>query len=201
MRILVGLTLGFALLAGAEPASQQQSAVAIATYTIIPQPQLSIVAGVATITAPAGTYVCYLLSTAPTGPAQLPLPDGKGSCVFGTLYTAPVSVTASQVIYATASAAAGNALMMGSYAVGVNPVAAAPTFTPGAGSYGSYQRVYVTTTTPGAIVWCSGTGERFAVCPEPYILGEPGGTVYAYATAPGYTQSDTVSALYVISAN
>jgi hypothetical protein len=47
-----------------------------------------------------GSYICYMV--APAGQLIMPLPNNQGQCAVGTLYSGPVSVAASNTLYATA---------------------------------------------------------------------------------------------------
>ena len=90
-------------------------AVGSATYVINPfagqapanAPQFSPVPGAysgtqsVTISSTTGSsYICYTLSASP--PALLPQTDNLGGCLVGTLYTGPVSIAATETLYAIA---------------------------------------------------------------------------------------------------
>lgn len=77
--------------------------------------------------------------------------------------------------------------------------AAAPVFSPPAGSYAQAQSVSVTSATAGATVLCSINGGAQATCANPIsVTGNT--TISAIARASGMTDSDSASASYTIGA-
>ena len=79
--------------------------------------------------------------------------------------------------------------------------AATPTFSPGAGSYGSAQTVMISSATPGSTIYYTTNGTSPTTSSPVYsvpITVRETETVNAIATASGYTQSNQGSAAYTI---
>jgi hypothetical protein len=75
---------------------------------------------------------------------------------------------------------------------------ATPTFSPGSGTYSGAQQVTVSSSTSGATLQCSVNGGAFGVCANPIAISATG-SISAFATKAGMTNSDTASASYTIS--
>ena len=89
--------------------------------------------------------------------------------------------------------------MQGEGGVPPTPTVAAPTFTPGAGTYYETQDVTISCTTPDATIYYSLDGESGPW--EEYeeaITVDENMTIWAYATKEGYNDSPVVSAEYII---
>jgi hypothetical protein len=78
-----------------------------------------------------GAYICYSVSSTPlTVP---PYPDSMGGCAVGTLYSGPISVSSSQILYAIAGTTLTTYSYCGSESSGCTGTSAPSTLT--AGSY------------------------------------------------------------------
>jgi Chitobiase/beta-hexosaminidase C-terminal domain len=74
------------------------------------------------------SYICYVLSATP--PTLLPQPNNVGGCTAGTLYSAPISVSSSQTLYAMASTSRlgpPSSLTVGTYVIGGTQAPGTPT--------------------------------------------------------------------------
>lgn len=74
---------------------------------------------------------------------------------------------------------------------------ATPTYSPGTGSYIDAQQVTVSSAITGATLQCSVNGAAASVCANPITVAA-NGTITAFATKAGMTNSDTASATYTI---
>lgn len=180
------------------------SAVGTAIYTItLPPasaPTFSPAAGtyataqsVALSTTTGGGTICYNIGSAPPPPTTI------GVCPSGsTTYTSPISVAVSETIFAYTTAASFATSTTSQAAYVIEVPAAAPTFSPGAGTYTSVQTVNITSVTPSATIHYSFNCSLFTTTPAPPVSVSATGTVCAFATAPGFSQSTTSSAAYTI---
>lgn len=179
------------------------SAVGTASYVInLPTasaPTFSPVAGtyataqsVSLSTTTSGGVICYKIGSAP------PAPTTAGVCPSGTGYATPISVASSQTLFAYTTKASFLTSTTSQAAYVIEVPASTPTFSPGAGTYTSVQTVNISSVTPGATIFYSFNCTVFTSSPAPPISVSGSGTVCAYATAPGFTQSVTGSAAYVI---
>ena len=84
--------------------------------------------------------------------------------------------------------------------IAVSATASTPIFSPIGGGYVGAQTVSISSLTPGATIWYGTDGVNFTSNSSPATVVVPvntaNETIYAYATAPSYTQSATVSATY-----
>ncbi len=202
------------------------SAVTSGTYTIntttAAPPSFSPAAG--TYTSPqtvtissttAGVTICYTLTagtsgTAPTAPTAGTC--GSGSTTLTNGGTVSVSATSVLEALATKSGLTNSAVTSGSYAI--NP-AAAPTFSPAAGSYAVTQAVEIYSSTPGATICytvTAGTSGTVPTAPTAGTCGSGSSTltdgatipvsatsvVEALATESGYSNSTVTSGTYTI---
>jgi len=121
------------------------------------------------------------------------------TCSTGTVYSTPVSVASSLTLKAIACASGYLDSVVGSAAYTINGTAAAPTFSPVAGTYTSVQSVTSSTGTSA----CASFLYIGTVNP-PTSLGNTisvatSETVYSYVhNCPGYSDSTVSSAAYVI---
>ena len=92
------------------------------------------------------------------------------------VYSAPITVASWETVEAIAMApgSSGAALGLAPYTIG-NPAAAAPSFSPGAGTYGSTQTVTLSDATAGATIYYTvdgstpTTGSATYVSPSPFL--------------------------------
>lgn len=185
------------------------SAVASGLYTInasAATPTFSPVAGTyagtqsVTISTTSGTVICYNTTGSPAT-------NGTTGCTTGTLYTTPVSVSSSETLFAVAGGTGFVDSSVGSAAYVITaPQAAAPTFSPVAGSYTGSQSVTLASSSSGCsahINWNT-TGAQSGGNLTGTTLGTSvtvagNETVYAQVqSCPAFVNSTISSAAYVI---
>jgi hypothetical protein len=161
-------------------------------------------------TPPAGDYTSAqtvtLTTTTPnasiyyTTDGTTPATTAGGSTM---LYSGPITVSTSETIEAIATAqnVASSAVATAVYTL----PAATPTFSPGAGTYTSAQTVTIASTTPNAQIFYTLDGSNPAATAGGSTMAYTGPitvgtseTVNAIATATGFSQSSTASAVYAI---
>jgi Legume lectin domain/Chitobiase/beta-hexosaminidase C-terminal domain len=156
--------------------------------------------------ASSGSVICYNTTGSPKT-------NGSNGCSSGTLYTGPITVSSSQTLYAIAggSGYGDSSVASASYVI-QSPTAtqaAAPTFSPGGGTYSAAESVKVASSSSGAVVCYNTTG-------SPKTNGSNGcssgtlytgavtvsssETLYAVAGGTGYNDSPVASAAYTIQA-
>ena len=182
------------------------STVGSAAYVILTgaaTPTFSPVAGTytgtqtVTISTSSGTVICYNTTGSPAT-------NGTTGCTTGTKYTTPVSVAASETLYATAGGTGFSDSSVGSAAYTItSPAAATPTFSPVAGTYAGTQSLTLSTATSG----CSGS-IYWSTVHNPPTTGDTQGTAVSVAASEtvyakvlscgGFTDSSVGSAAYTI---
>jgi hypothetical protein len=179
------------------------SAVASSTFVIDPN---ATPAAAPTFSPPAGTYALaqtVTLSAATAGTTIYYTTDGSTPTAASTVYTTPVPVAASLTIKAIASGGGHTPSTVASAAYVLTlPLAATPTFSPGAGTYTSAQSVIISSTTTGAVIYYTADGSAPTTASTLYSAAVPvaaSKTLKAIATATGYGTSAVGSASYVIS--
>jgi hypothetical protein len=129
--------------------------------------------------------------------------DGSTPTTGSTVYTAPLTVGATQTIKALAAAAGLTNSAVGTAVYTINlPVVATPTFTPPAGTYVTSQTVTIATTTPSSTIYYTVDGTTPTTSSTVYsapITVASSQTVKAIAVASGFSNSPVGSASYVIS--
>jgi hypothetical protein len=157
---------------------------------------------------PAGTYTStqtVTISTATYGASIRYATDGSTpSETAGTLYTGYTGVTVSSTTTLKAvayeSGYADSSVASATYTI--PPVAATPTFSPGAGSYGATQTVTISTMTSGAAIRYTTDGstptETAGALYTGGITVNSTTTLKAIAYESGYTDSPVASATYTI---
>src|SRR5665213_1198191 len=147
-----------------------------------------------TLATSSGTVICYNTTGAPAT-------NGTTGCTTGTHYTTPVSVAASETLYAVAGGIGLADSPIGSAAYTISTTTATPTFTPAAGTYYSTQTVTISDSTPSSTIHYTidgstpTTGSTTYTTPLSVASTE---TIKAMATASGYTNSAVGSAAYTI---
>ena len=127
--------------------------------------------------------------------------NGTTPTTGSTVYSAPITVSASETVKALAVESGYNNSAVGSAAYVINGTVATPTFSPAAGSYGPAQTVTITSATSGTTIYYTTngttptTGSTAYSAPITVSISE---TVKALAVKSGYTNSAIGSAAYVI---
>ena len=175
-----------------------QSAIGSATYTITPP------AAMPTFSPAAGTYTStqtVTISDATTGATIYYTTNGSTPTTSSSVYSAPITVSASETIKAIATASGYSQSAVGSAAYTITPPAATPTFSPAAGAYTSTQTVAISDSTSGATMYYTTNGSTPTTGSPVYsgpITVSTSETIKAIATATGYSQSGVGSAAYTI---
>ena len=128
--------------------------------------------------------------------------DGTTPTSSSNLYSAPLTVSSSETITAIAEASGYNDSSIAAASFTINlPAAAAPTFSPVAGTFTSAQTVTISDSTAGASIYYTTDGSQATTSSTPYtapIAVTATETINAVATATGYSQSPDASAAYNI---
>jgi hypothetical protein len=176
------------------------SAVAIGVYTIIlpPAPAPSFLPA-------AGTYTSLQmvsLSDAIAGVTIYYTTNGSTPTPGSAVYSGPITVGSSTTLQAIATGNGYSASAIASAAYVLNlPAAAAPSFSPAAGTYPSTQTVSISDATDGATIYYTTNGSTptpgSAVYTGPITVSSSQ-TLQAIATANGFSASGIASAAYII---
>ena len=179
------------------------SAVATAVYTI----NLA-AAATPTFSPAAGTYTSaqnVSISTATPSATLYYSTDGSTPSTSSTVYSGPISVTASETIKAIAVATglSNSAAAAAAYTINSGGVsqAATPTFSPAGGAYTSSQQILISTNTAGATIYYTTNGTTPTASSSVYsgpISISSSGTVSAIAILGGHTNSAVARAVYTI---
>ena len=169
------------------------SVVSAATYNIA--------AAVPTFSPVAGNYLnpqTVSISDTTSGAVIYYTTDGSTPTTGSTVYSAAISVSASQTLKAIATAPGDSTSAAASapYVIGV----AVPTLSPAGGSYTSIQVVTISDTSPGALIYYTTNGTTpnstsSTLYSGPITVAAPM-TITALGTEAGYNQSATTSATY-----
>jgi peptidoglycan/xylan/chitin deacetylase (PgdA/CDA1 family) len=176
------------------------SAVASATYTINTP-----TAATPTFSPAAGTYTSaqsVTISDTTAGAQLRYTTDGSTPSATSTLYSGAISVAATTTIKAIAISTGytNSAVATAAYTINT-PTAAAPTFSPAAGTYTSAQSVTISDTTSGATIYYTTNGDTPTASSTKYasaISVAATTTIKAIAIATGYTNSAVATAAYTI---
>ena len=145
-------------------------------------------------TGTSGAIICYTTSGSPAT-------NGSNSCASGTLYSAPVTVTSSETIYAVAGGLGSQDSSVTSASYVIESSVATPAFSPAAGTYTSAQLVSMSDTTSNATIYYTVNGTAPTTSSTRYtgaITVSSTETVEAIAVAPGATNSAVASVVYNI---
>jgi hypothetical protein len=176
------------------------SAVVSAAYTITPQ------VAAPSFSPAAGTYSSaqtVTISTATSGASIRYTTDGSAPTLsVGTLYTVAITVGSATTIKAIAYASGMTDSAVSSANYTINLPAAAPTFSPAAGTYSSTQTVTISTSTSGASIRYTTDGSTptssvGTLYSSPVSVSSTV-TIKAIAYATGMTDSAVSSAVYTI---
>jgi hypothetical protein len=152
-----------------------------------------------------GTFtgsVSVTISSASTNAKIYYTTNGTVPTVSSNLYTGPVTISATETIYAM-TAEPGfvqSPLGVASYTI-ISTPAAAPTFTPAAGTYTSAQSVALMDSTPGAVIYYTTNGTTPTTASAKYagaISVNANETLNAIAVATSYSNSPVGSASYIV---
>jgi RHS repeat-associated protein len=153
----------------------------------------------------AGTYTSaqtVTISDATAGATIYYTTDGSTPSTSSTKYTTAITVSSNQTIQAIASASGYTNSSVASAVYTINlAAAAAPTFSPGTGTYTSVQSVTISDTTPGATIYYTTDGSTPTTSATKYtasISVTATETIKAIAAASGYTNSAVVTAVYTM---
>ena len=153
----------------------------------------------------AGTYTAaqtVTLSSTTSGATLYYTLDGTTPTTSSTVYTAPITVSATETVNAIAVVSGFANSNVGSAAYTINiPAAATPTFSPAGGTYTTAQTVALASTTSAAAIYYTLDGSTPTTASKLYtgpITISSSGTIKAIATASNYTASLAASATYTI---
>jgi hypothetical protein len=186
--------------------SAAASSVAGSTVTVIPV-VVTQAAALPTFSVPAGTYgstQTITLSSATPGSSIYYTVNGSQPSVTSTLYSGPITVSASEQIKSISikDGFANSIVNSAIYVIGGSQVAT-PTMSPIAGTYPGNQNVTVSSLTAGASFWYTLNGSTPTTSSTPYtgaILINQSETLKVLATKAGLSNSNVGSAAYTISA-
>jgi hypothetical protein len=128
--------------------------------------------------------------------------NGYTPSTSSTVYGGPIAVASWETIEAIAIAPGSSQSLVGlaPYTIG-SPAAAAPTFSPGGGTYSTPEMVAISDATPGATIYYTTDGSTPTTGSAMYasaITVSATETLQAIATAGGYAQSGVDSTIYTI---
>ena len=174
------------------------SAVASATYTITPP------AAAPTFSPAPGTYTSVqtvsMLDATP-GVSIFYTTNGSTPTATSAQYGGPITVGSTQTVKAIASGAGYSASPVGTAAYTIHLTAAAPTFSPAAGTYTSAVTVTFSDATSGATIYFTTNGTTPTTGSTKYtgpVTVSATATIKAIAVATGYANSSVSSAAYTI---
>jgi hypothetical protein len=130
------------------------------------------------LTAVHGGVICYNTTGSPAT-------NGSTGCTTGTLYSAPVTVSSNETLYAVAGGTGFTDSAVNSAAYTINPwagqaAANSPTFSPVPGAYSGSQSVTLASTTPSSYICYIEASSPPSVPPEPNSKGGcSSGTLYS----------------------
>ncbi|WP_433966375.1 chitobiase/beta-hexosaminidase C-terminal domain-containing protein [Tunturiibacter gelidiferens] len=179
----------------------------ILTWTYAPQPGTSPTA--TPVFSPAGgnytTAQSVVLSDSSTGAVIYYTTDGSSPTTSSAVYSGAITVSnGTTTIKAIAVASSTPQSAVGQATYVISSLAAAPVFSPAAGSYSSPTSVSISDTTSGAVIYYTTDGTTpttaSTVYGRPIVVGTGTTTLKALAVAAGASQSSVSSATYSVSA-
>jgi sugar lactone lactonase YvrE len=141
------------------------------------------------------------ISDATSGTTIYYTTNGTTPTTSSTVYSSPITVSASETVQAIAVKANYSNSAVGSAAYVINGPVATPTFSPAAGSYGPAQTVTISDATSGATIYFTTNGTTPTTSSTVYsspITVAASETVKAIAVKANYSNSAVGSAAYVI---
>ena len=182
----------------ATAAGYSSSPVTTAVYTITPP-------AAAPVFSPAqGTYTSaqsVSISDSTPGKVIYYTTDGSTPTTSSSVYSSPITVSATETIEAIAAAAGYSSSPVTTAVYTITPPAAAPVFTPAQGTYTSTQTVSISDSTPGKVIYYTTDGSTPTTSSSVYsspITVSATETIEAIATAAGYSSSPVTTAVYTI---
>ena len=175
----------------------------ILTWTLTPQ-SLSVVTPTPAFSPAGGTYTSAQAVTLMDAGATIYYTiDGSTPTTSSAVYGSAISVDSGTVtIKAIAQASGDSVSAIASATYTIQATAAAPSFTPAAGTYSSAQSVTIADTTPGAAIHYTTDGSTPTASSTVFgttaIAVTASMTLKAIAVATGYTQSSVATAAYVV---
>jgi hypothetical protein len=153
-----------------------------------------------------GTYTAVQmvsLTDATPGTAMYYTTDGSTPSSSSTLYTGPITVSATETINAVATATgySPSAVASAVYTIHLLPYAASPSFSVASGTYVTVQTVSLSDSAAGASIYYTTNGSTPTTSSTLYtgpITVPATETINAIATATGYNPSAVASELFVI---
>jgi Raf kinase inhibitor-like YbhB/YbcL family protein len=182
-------------------AGAQTSSVATGLYTI------GVPAAAPVFTPPAGAYTgaqSVAITSSTAGASIYYTTNGSDPTAASTLYSAPITVSTTTTIKAVAIKAGmlNSAISSAAYTITIAQ-AAAPVFTPAAGTYTSAQTVAITSATAGASIYYTTNGSTPTAASTLYsapLTVSTTTTIKAVAIKAGMTDSAVATAAYTINA-
>jgi hypothetical protein len=152
----------------------------------------------------AGTYLgtqTVSLSDATSGATIYYTIDGSTPSTASTIYTGPLTVSATQTINAIATAPGFLTSAVATATYTIESQVSAPIFSPAGGTYATAQTVAISSPTGGATIYYTTNGSTPATSSTIYttpLAISANVTIRAIATRSGYFNSNVSSAAYVI---
>jgi Chitobiase/beta-hexosaminidase C-terminal domain len=194
----------------ADTTGDTNSAVASAAYTITSQSPPPTTVATPSFSPSAGTYTSaqsVTISDATSGAIIYYTTNGTTPTTSSTLYTGPITVSATETLKAIAAAPGDTNSAVASAAYTITSqsppptTVATPTFTPPPGAYTSAQTVTISDATSGTTIYYTTNGTTPTTSSTPYtspITVSSTETLKAIAAVPGDTSSAVASAAYTI---
>jgi len=174
------------------------SPAATAAYTItpvLPAPTFSPVAGSYT------TSQTVTISDSTAGTTIYYTTNGTTPTTSSSVYSAPVTVSASETLEAIAVKTGYTNSSVATAAYVIAPILPAPTFLPAGGTYATSQSVTISDSTAGTTIYYTTNGTTPTISSSVYsspITVSASETLEAIAVEAGYTNSSVVTAAYTI---
>jgi hypothetical protein len=128
--------------------------------------------------------------------------DGSTPTTASKLYTGPITVSTNETLSAIAVAANYTNSLVATAVYTIAPPTAQPVFSTASGTYTTTQYVFITDTTPGAVIYYTTNGTTPTTSSTQYtaaVTVSASMTLKAIAIASGYSSSAVTSAAYTIS--
>jgi hypothetical protein len=153
---------------------------------------------------PGGTYnttQSVSISSGSSGATIYYTTNGTAPTTSSTLYSSPITVSASETLKAIAVAPGYSSSALGTATYTVAPSLPAPTFSPSPGTFSTAQTVTISEATAGTTIYYTANGTApttsSAVYSGPIVVSSPQ-TLKAMAVETGYTNSPVATATYTV---